>query len=1390
MKRLWLPWLLLLLLLAGLALPAGPTPRALAAGPPWYVRGSFNGWGTDLMYDDGTHGDDVAGDGIYTVVLTITTGGRHEFKVDDGYWNDPHPPSNAWLFTTADNQPVKFTFDTNTYNDGWSPSTLIVNAQDGVTTWTAVGDWQGWNPSDPSTVMTPIGGGLYAYVTTIPTAGTHDYKAVRSGTWDAIGPQGSEGGRSVNTDNLAFTTNFDGQRVRFLADVGRARIRVLLGAPVVINEFLVKGTEWIELYNTTNSTVDISNWTVSSQYGGNAGPLSYTIPPGTSLPPGGYYSFNTGADRLSNDGDVITLDEPGGLAPVDRVGYGIYGGAPIPPTGYSCARTPNGWDTDDDARDWNLDNTSTRGAANDAPPVALGTSLILNEFDNYPPAGGNDKVEIYNPTDTAIDMNGWYLSDGDAVAAITTHPIVPPGGWVVLEETVDWPSSGGNGDFSATDVGYLFLPDRTRVDQIGWYGEFEDDTFQRVCDGDGPHDGYDWATSGGGATWMDFPETLGRSNCSVDLTVDKFGPAFVSPNSLITYTLSYTMQTVSSGRNIVITDTLPAGVSFVTFTSYLAVTLTQVTPTVVFDGGTLAGLMTNTIWLQARVGDLPFGTLLTNTVAVTCTGDAVPDNNQATLLSQVVGSEIAIAKTGTAFTLPGGPISYTLTYEVSGDPAQNVVITDTLPEAVLYISDTAPVTPTVISNTLVWELGTVSATASFVIYGQVSTDPMTWTVRNQAWVTSSNDTHPDNNYAYWDTDLPMPISAIQYTTDPGPGGTYPSPFLGQHVYVIGIVVADSQAYPSAAGLPVRYVIGDLHQYGPWHGLFVYDPGRVVTESQVLVLGGTVSEYYGMTELDSIDYFRVMMDWWPPSPVLTTTAAITTANPAQAEPLESVLVEVRCATVVNPDLGYGEWGIADESGVMARVDDMGDYTYIPQLGDVLWAVRGVLFYTYDNFKLEPRYDADIVLAPTVRSVGPADGATDVPVSTLVTATFNISLNVATVNTNTFFLEGPLGLVPGAVGYDPATYTAIFTPSAALAYGTTYTAHLTTGIQSEEGVPMCAEYTWSFTTEAAPEPDLTPSIKEADRFYVYPGEVLTFTIRLINVGEIEALAAVTDVLPAEVSVLTETLPPGMVYTDGLLLWSGVVPAGTQVPLPFQARVLDVPAGVFTNLAWMDDGVHAPFTRTVSVEVLAAPDIEVSPLELEATLNPGGTATRLLTIRNVGEAALDWSLTEMPTVTWLVETPAGGVIPPLMQETVQVTFYAGFLGNGTYTTTLDIQSNDPDEPHVLVDVTLVVTTGCIPISGTDFTYAPPQPHPWQVITFTRSVAQGSEPITYTWDLGDGGTAAGLVVTHTYTQTATYTVTLTAENLCSRQVVRKAVRVAWPYAIYLPLVFKGYSP
>ena len=65
-----------------------------------------------------------------------------------------------------------------------------------------------------------------------------------------------------------------------------------------------------------------------------------------------------------------------------------------------------------------------------------------------------------------------------------------------------------------------------------------------------------------------------------------------------------------------------------------------------------------------------------------------------------------------------------------------------------------------------------------------------------------------------------------------------------------------------------------------------------------------------------------------------------------------------------------------------------------------------------------------------------------------------------------LKDPAGAaVPGSTSYAAATNTSTFTPTAPLAYSTSYTATIT-GATNTTGQTMAAPYTWTFTTAAAP------------------------------------------------------------------------------------------------------------------------------------------------------------------------------------------------------------------------------------------------------------------------------------------------------------------------------------
>ena len=103
----------------------------------------------------------------------------------------------------------------------------------------------------------------------------------------------------------------------------------------------------------------------------------------------------------------------------------------------------------------------------------------------------------------------------------------------------------------------------------------------------------------------------------------------------------------------------------------------------------------------------------------------------------------------------------------------------------------------------------------------------------------------------------------------------------------------------------------------------------------------------------------------------------------------------------------------------------------------------------------------ITAPTVSSVTPLNGATDVALSTTVTAAFNEDIFAASVDSGSFTLAANSS-VSGTVSFDGASKIATFTPDSGLALAATYTATLTTGITDLVGNGLASDYNWSFTT----------------------------------------------------------------------------------------------------------------------------------------------------------------------------------------------------------------------------------------------------------------------------------------------------------------------------------------
>ncbi len=119
----------------------------------------------------------------------------------------------------------------------------------------------------------------------------------------------------------------------------------------------------------------------------------------------------------------------------------------------------------------------------------------------------------------------------------------------------------------------------------------------------------------------------------------------------------------------------------------------------------------------------------------------------------------------------------------------------------------------------------------------------------------------------------------------------------------------------------------------------------------------------------------------------------------------------------------------------------------------------------------------VTAPAVNSFSPdGNGSINPPVNTAITVAFSEAIDKNTITTDTFKLMNGTAAVTGSITYNELTFTAVFTPSAALAYSTLYTITLTSGIRDLSGNSLAA-CSSTFTTLAVPD-TVSPSVLSVD------------------------------------------------------------------------------------------------------------------------------------------------------------------------------------------------------------------------------------------------------------------------------------------------------------------------
>ncbi|UCH50382.1 MAG: DUF11 domain-containing protein, partial [Chloroflexota bacterium] len=215
---------------------------------------------------------------------------------------------------------------------------------------------------------------------------------------------------------------------------------------------------------------------------------------------------------------------------------------------------------------------------------------------------------------------------------------------------------------------------------------------------------------------VDDPTITPVTKVPPEVTITKFGPEDAVVDSNITYTGTLSNVSNATAYNAVLVDYLPDGVSFVS-SSHTAV-YNSVANTVTWALGDFPPGASIPGWVTVHISDaVPDNTVLTDTFSVTWDDcDYQPYGPATDTWDTTVHThpQLTVEKTGPGQAYPGQNIIYTISVEnIGGLAAQNVVLTDTLPSGLSYVSSNPEATSH--NGVVTWNLGTINAEGAAII---------------------------------------------------------------------------------------------------------------------------------------------------------------------------------------------------------------------------------------------------------------------------------------------------------------------------------------------------------------------------------------------------------------------------------------------------------------------------------------------------------------------------------------------------------------------------------------------------------------------------------------------------------------------------------------------------
>jgi uncharacterized repeat protein (TIGR01451 family) len=384
---------------------------------------------------------------------------------------------------------------------------------------------------------------------------------------------------------------------------------------------------------------------------------------------------------------------------------------------------------------------------------------------------------ITNTTDLAA-KNGWSFTDTLPAGLVVASP--SSGSTTCTNTTINAPAAGGTISVTgsiAAGVSYCTVSVNVTSATTGTFTNGPANVVPSGIDPPGP------ATVVFGA--------------NADMQITKTaGPSPAVPGNDVTFTLHVTNAGPDPAQDVVVSDPVPAPLSFVSATS----PCTLVGGTVTCSLGTMNNGDTRDLTIVEQLPSSATDGVVNVATVSSSTPDPNPNNNSATA-SVPLGpqADLQIEKRASAsLVLAGGQVMYTLAVGNNGpSDATDVTVSDPLPAGLTLVSAQPSQGSCDTTMGVVCNLGSIvnGAGAQVLVTAKVAQDA-SGTVTNAATVAGGQpDPVPDNNSSSATIDvIPIPIIPL-----PVPPHVIPLPanLVNQHVLDVAIVkhVNHSTAYP-------------------------------------------------------------------------------------------------------------------------------------------------------------------------------------------------------------------------------------------------------------------------------------------------------------------------------------------------------------------------------------------------------------------------------------------------------------------------------------------------------------------------------------------------------------------------------------------------------------------